>query len=406
MSNDHKASDIDEECRVFYLTVDPFAKMHSIPSLFYRKYNHFLEDKMRVVDTNRNQITLRIAKGYNTAYIMEGLHFLVQLYGLKQGGTIKLRYLFRDIFYVIKVRDDKMASLPILYHYMKGRLDDNFSHKGKQVIQTDPLFDEIERFYYGSYKVNKKKKKNSAKVTNRQTNNKDRYGEHAVPVKRKTFFKRTSNTKAHDVALEIPKYKLIAKHLDIDLNVVPPVDEEDVNMQEPSMGNNNHLDHHIDKPTDLSRALTTVPAKFHEFMPSDPVGQLVDCHGCPFDFPGFNAGPFGLYFPNNFSINAPYYSFVRELTNHDIQCSYLNVPTNFAMHAFPSRFYHVCLLQHGGFQYHMGLRWKMTPVFIQVDLNTGWRGFVRNNLLRIGSVLRFTACPLNESFMYVEIWKC
>ncbi|XLS51141.1 hypothetical protein HN51_011818 [Arachis hypogaea] len=341
--------------------------MHSISSLYYRKYNHFLDDNMRVVDTNRNQITLRIAKGYNTTYIMEGLHFLVQLYGLKQGGTIKLRYLFNDIFYVIKVRIDKMASLPILYHYMKGRLDDNSSDNGKQ------------------------------------TTNKDRYSKHAVPVERKPFFKRTSNVEPHDVDLEIPKCKLISRHLDIDLNAVPPVNEEDVSMQQPSMGNNNHVDDHTDKPADLNRVLTTMPVKFHEFMPTYPVGQLVDCRGRPFDFVGFNGGPFGLYSPDKCSINAPYCLFVRKLTNHDIQCSYLTVPTNFAMHAFPSRFYHVCLLQHGGFQYHMRLRWKMTLMFIEVELNTGWRGLVRDNLLRIGSILIFTACPLNESFMYVEV---
>ncbi|QHN76850.1 uncharacterized protein DS421_19g647520 [Arachis hypogaea] len=119
MQADQSLHGIDQQCRVFYLTVDPLVNMHALPNLFYRKYYHYLGNRMKIVDANRNTVHLQIIKGYMTAYIVEEFDHLVHVYRLLNGGIMKLRFLFNDIFYGIKVGDDKMASIPIMLHTQK-----------------------------------------------------------------------------------------------------------------------------------------------------------------------------------------------------------------------------------------------------------------------------------------------
>ncbi|XLT41031.1 uncharacterized protein [Arachis hypogaea] len=102
-------SDFDDD-RIFYLHVDPVAVTHELPSLFYRKYNHLLRDRMIVIDTNNNQIELSLGRGFSTGYIINGFHNLVACYGLTHGGWMKLLYVGKDIFVVMKVKDSCMTT--------------------------------------------------------------------------------------------------------------------------------------------------------------------------------------------------------------------------------------------------------------------------------------------------------
>ncbi|XLT76013.1 hypothetical protein HN873_032287 [Arachis hypogaea] len=314
--------------------------MHSIPTLFFRKYSHSLDNEMKVMDTNRNLISLKILKGHSTGYIVEGFDKLVQLYRLTNGGTIKLRYLFNDIFYVLKVKDDKLAIIPIVFHYVKDRFVSNSSDKGKQVMPNDPFFDHIESFHSASYKVNKKRKR------------------------------------------EFEKSHPISKPLDIDLNIVPETDEEDTTIHEQCIVKMNDQDVKITKEQPM------VP--FYKFPPTYPTSQLLNGTPRVFSFARFNNSCIIPFFPSKWSDNALYYSFMCILTNQE---------TNFAIHAFPSRFNDVCVFLSSELQYHMYLNWNISYRFVEVIMDREWRAFVRNHFLRAGSVLRFRASPFNEYFM-------
>ncbi|XLU43343.1 hypothetical protein S245_038157, partial [Arachis hypogaea] len=75
---------------------------HVISSIFYRRFKHLLSDNLQVVDCNHNRFQLTIIQGYTTAYILHRLQNLVSVYKLPKGGILKLRYLYDDIFYILK----------------------------------------------------------------------------------------------------------------------------------------------------------------------------------------------------------------------------------------------------------------------------------------------------------------
>ncbi|XLR05197.1 hypothetical protein S83_071395 [Arachis hypogaea] len=394
MESSTKASDIDQQCRVFYLTIDPMARMHAIPTLFFRKYSHSLDNKMKVVDTNRNLISLKILRGHNIGYIVEGFDKLVQLYRLTNGGSIKLCYLFNDIFYVLKVKDDKMVSIPIVFHYVKDRFVSNSSDKGKQVMPNDPFFDQIESFHYASYKVNKKRKRGQSGQGQMKTNYP--YREHARSMDAKTAINNlTIKPPPAPAILEFENSHPVSKPLDIDINVVPDTDEEDTTIQEQFIVKMNHQDVEITKEQPM------VP--LYKFPPTYPTSQLLNGTPHVFSFAGFNNPCIIPFFLSKWSDNAPYYSFMSILTNQEVRCSYMTIPTNFAIHAFPSRFNDVHVILSSGLQYHMRLNWNIAYGFVEVIMDRGWRAFVRKHFLRSGSMLRFIASPFNEYFMYVEV---
>ncbi|XLR15855.1 hypothetical protein HN51_036835 [Arachis hypogaea] len=102
-------SDFDDD-HIFYLYVDLVAVTHELPSLFYRKYNHLLHDRMIVIDANDNQIELSLGRGFSAGYIINGFHNLVACYGLTHGGWMKLLYVEEDIFVVMKLKDSCMTT--------------------------------------------------------------------------------------------------------------------------------------------------------------------------------------------------------------------------------------------------------------------------------------------------------
>ncbi|XLR03767.1 hypothetical protein S83_069965 [Arachis hypogaea] len=297
---------------------------------------------MKVVDTNRNLISLKILKGHNTGYIVEGFDKLVQLYRLTNGGTIKLRYLFNDIFYVIKVKDAKMARILIVFHYVKDHFVSNSSDKGKQVMPNDPFFDHIESFHYASYKVNKKRKRGQSGQG--QTKSNYPYREHARSLDERTNInEHTIEPPPAPAILEFKKSHPISKPLDIDLNVVPETDEEDTTIHEQCIVKMNYQD------VEITKEQLMVP--FYKFPPTYPTCQLLNGTPRVFSFAGFNYLCIIPVFPSKWSGNAPYYSFMCILTNQEVRCSYMTIPTNFSIHAFLSRFNDVRVFLSNRLQY-------------------------------------------------------
>ncbi|XP_057734424.1 uncharacterized protein LOC130949818 [Arachis stenosperma] len=109
--------------------MDPISSLHPLPSLFYRKFKDMLGNTIVTFDANHNLIELRIEKLNHTAYIIRGLHKLMNFYGLYRGGYIKLSYAYKEYFRIIKIRDHNMVKKSSIYTGIKLLLSDNFYHK-------------------------------------------------------------------------------------------------------------------------------------------------------------------------------------------------------------------------------------------------------------------------------------
>ncbi|XLR58467.1 hypothetical protein HN51_012836 [Arachis hypogaea] len=376
---------INQQCRVFYLMVDPLVKMHALPSLFYRKYCHDLGNRMKIVDANRNIVHLRIIKEYMTAYIVEGFDHLVHVYRLLNGGTMKLRFLLNDIFYVIKVRDDKMASIPIVFFSLRDPYTDHISRKGKEMVPPDPFFDEIERLHHATYKQKKKKKKRMHTSTSQLHITAD-----ATHFQKKPIL----HTPVHH-----------PKPLDIDLNELPNIDDDDPadsDNRGPEIMEDNACTNRVE--TDHS-TYSIIPIKFHQFLTTATNEQFVELPNHPLHYAQLNSPTFTQFIPINRPIGSNYDTYVCFITIHQARSCSIVIPTDFAVRAFPSRMDCVCLRHVGGIEYNMGLRWTYILSFVEVQLTRGWRYFVRHNLLRPGSIIRLTVTSLNESVMYAELIK-
>ncbi|MED6185649.1 hypothetical protein PIB30_059138 [Stylosanthes scabra] len=99
---------------------------------------------MLIVDRMRNRVQLRLAKGYCSAYIAEGLVALAKLYKLFSSGTIKLRFIPNTVFHAIKVRDRNMRTQPILYRNLHAMLVQPSSFKEKQPSKKEIFFSNVE----------------------------------------------------------------------------------------------------------------------------------------------------------------------------------------------------------------------------------------------------------------------
>ncbi|MED6206460.1 hypothetical protein PIB30_026789 [Stylosanthes scabra] len=136
--------DKDLDGLVFYVEVNPALNAILIPSLFYSRHAQTLQECMIIVDERRNRVQVRIMKGYRSAHIVEGIDSLIALYRLHSGGTIKMRYLPKQVFYLIKVRDRKMRALPILQQNHHAMLVAPSTMKEKQPSFEESFFQKVE----------------------------------------------------------------------------------------------------------------------------------------------------------------------------------------------------------------------------------------------------------------------
>ena len=74
------------------------------PSLFYRKWKHELGKKLCFKDTHGNAIRVECEKTSYSGYITFGYEEMIEFYGLKSGGWLKVIYVGGDLFYM-KVMD-------------------------------------------------------------------------------------------------------------------------------------------------------------------------------------------------------------------------------------------------------------------------------------------------------------
>ncbi|XLR23221.1 hypothetical protein HN51_069480 [Arachis hypogaea] len=87
-----------EDDRVFYMEIDPKLFLHEFSSIFYSNYKDILGNRMQFIDANENQVELMVKKENIFGYILAGFYNLVTLYGLEEGGWLKLVYVGEDIF--------------------------------------------------------------------------------------------------------------------------------------------------------------------------------------------------------------------------------------------------------------------------------------------------------------------
>ncbi|MED6204365.1 hypothetical protein PIB30_008492 [Stylosanthes scabra] len=153
-STQKNPSYVDKElaARVFYIEVNPTLRAILIPSLFYSMHRQFVKECMLIVDARRNRVHVRIMKGYCSAHIVKGIELLVELYRLDSGGTIKLRFLPKQVFYLIKVHDRKMRTLPIMYQNHHAMLVGPSCFKEKQPSMEEIFFHNVDSIQTNTYK--------------------------------------------------------------------------------------------------------------------------------------------------------------------------------------------------------------------------------------------------------------
>ncbi|XLU23154.1 hypothetical protein S245_059220, partial [Arachis hypogaea] len=114
--------------------------LHGIPSLFYREYKNFFYDTIILFDEHDNQVELRILRGESSAYIIDGMQNIIEIYGIGFGGSLKITYVCRKFFYILSVRDDLMLRMVALKRSYKGYLHATVTDKEQshQHAQSSP----------------------------------------------------------------------------------------------------------------------------------------------------------------------------------------------------------------------------------------------------------------------------
>ncbi|RYR49387.1 hypothetical protein Ahy_A07g035871 [Arachis hypogaea] len=123
--------------KVMFIGEDLFLitkSLHPLPSLFYRKFKDLLGNTIVTFDANHNLIELRIEKLNHTAYIIRGLHKLMNFYGLYRGGYIKLSYAYKEYFRIIKIRDHNMNLVTFVYTGLLMNLDNINYFKERTIL--------------------------------------------------------------------------------------------------------------------------------------------------------------------------------------------------------------------------------------------------------------------------------
>ncbi|KAL4286608.1 hypothetical protein AHAS_Ahas19G0103200 [Arachis hypogaea] len=304
----------------------------------------------------------------------------------------------------VMVKNDKIENIPIRYHYLKEPFSKKTSIKGKEVIPHDPFFHEVERFHNATYKPDKNRKL-SLETKKNTTSNYGRFNNpkilHGVPIAahhhHPTDFATTvGNNKIHNH---------LSKPLDIDLNVVPQIEDDDIQRKEDVVMKTiqsckGTITTEVNKDT-----YPIIPFKDHEFPYTSNEDQFVNLPNPPFNYAGFNRPSFVQFMPMHWPRNSHYFKYVCMITIRNNQASSVVLPPNFARFAFPSMLDYVRVIQVGGIEHSMGIRWTLISTFVEALLTREWKAFVRNNLLRSGSILRFTVTSLDETVMYVELLK-
>ncbi|XLU63708.1 hypothetical protein S245_022917, partial [Arachis hypogaea] len=274
------------------------------------KFKDLLGNTIVTFDANHNLIELRIEKLNHTAYIIRGLHKLMNFYGLYRGGYIKLSYAYKEYFRIIKIKDHNMVEKSSIYIGIKLLLSDNFYHKGKL-----PLIEE-EHLCICSKRNSEiqKKVKSSAYYTRKvMLNSNTRTSSKIV------FCDETS----HDKRYNYKHFGSSSKYIPVDLNLAPEVEEgsaivlrSDQSKFSPIEDNNIHFHAVVSNESGI-------PTKFYDFFSPNKSYQVVYIPSTPVNV--FRQSSFEfLDLIHSKQSNLPYmvtYSCV--ITDEDLHSSYL-----------------------------------------------------------------------------------
>ncbi|XLR11841.1 hypothetical protein HN51_048568 [Arachis hypogaea] len=363
MANTNVAPIQKLHARGFYLNIDPFSSLHGIPSLFYREYKNFFDNTIILFDEHDNQVELRILRGESSAYIIDGMQNIIEIYGIGCGGSLKIIYVCRKFFYILSVRDDLMLRMVALKRNYKGYLHATVTDKGKDKLPDDE--DQIFR----SNVIAAFKKKKSKKISNLSN----------LPPSPDCNLMETEQSHQHAQSSQC--------------NVV---------------NNGNQVVQEIPLCTMESDQFigSVIPIKFHDFFSKNFNEQVVFLPNHPLCDAALNRPTFFEFLPKPQPYQPSFVTHVCVLDVNDIGSGSLVLAPEFAKKAFPSQFDYVRLRQKGGYAYNMVLRWtNKEKSYYEVLMTRAWRAFVRNNLLSVGSKLKFMVSAEDERVMYAEIIK-
>ncbi|KAL4390912.1 hypothetical protein AHAS_Ahas03G0192500 [Arachis hypogaea] len=90
------------------MEINPDIDMSEILSIFFKRYKDFLSNELVFSDFGGNEIEVAIEKGHCTAIIVNGYNSFTTLYGLGEGGWLRVCYVGMDKFLILEVRDHNM----------------------------------------------------------------------------------------------------------------------------------------------------------------------------------------------------------------------------------------------------------------------------------------------------------
>ncbi|MED6147162.1 hypothetical protein PIB30_041491 [Stylosanthes scabra] len=353
-STQKNASHIDKELDglVFYVEVNPALSMN---------------ESMLIVDARRNRVQVRIMKGFCSAHIVDGIESLVALYRLHSGGTMKLRFLPKQVFIVIKIRDRKMHSLPILYQNYHAMLVGPSIFKEKQPSIEEIFFGKVETLQSKTYKRPNLQTENGVKAANEEGH------DESDPLLTLSLGPPSRARKLLENATE--------KSIRIGSPVKIPSSNNMVHGIL-SSARNIPVNLNLNDPPVLTLGLTQ-----NDFTPAEVELPKPPIH------PGVLVG----------SDNGLIVSYEYILLPSDIHATSLVLDSTFAVRAFPSQRDYVRVIYEGRRGYNMALRWTVEHRCFAVELTNGWDALVMENMLIAGCKLSFTVNKFNETTMFIRM---
>ncbi|RYR73964.1 hypothetical protein Ahy_A02g008548 [Arachis hypogaea] len=102
--------------------VTPIVQLE-FPSIFYRRYKDQLSERVFFIDLNENLVKLIIGMCQSARYILFAFDNLIRLFGLENGGWLKLIFVGENVFIITKVKDVSMFKKHLPYPPTKLFLD-------------------------------------------------------------------------------------------------------------------------------------------------------------------------------------------------------------------------------------------------------------------------------------------
>ncbi|QHO33991.1 hypothetical protein HN51_027584 [Arachis hypogaea] len=392
------ASNFYDLGRYFYMEINPDLNMSEIPSIFFRRFKDGLPNFMTFHEFAGNEVDVVIEKCHRTTIIVAGYNNLVTLDGLKESGWLKVCYIGREKFLIIKVKDHNIVAKCLYFSPLKLSID----------IKSTIAIDET---------ISLSEHTSAASLLNQETVS-SKLGESPQILHNKANLQPNSDFVLYDG-------HFITHSV---FNIPNPVEPTAYSGMEAPYNNTtiSSSDDAIAQPPHdpikqvLSMMVFPTPPQIskphNQYLPSTlpstntdtsniSVGDL-NC-ATPIS-PNLNRPPLP---DSNLNVSPPdslpgedLYSIVRVIPEYQSKHYSLLIPSTFTAQVFPSRleFLHVRQLHKPPIL--MKLRWR-SPRSSEAFVTRGWRKFSVANGLRCNRVLHLSVPVQDETTMFVTILR-